>query len=495
LICVQPEEAPNLAGLGIPLCVDLYAPRLLEAQFQDRTGEEAVRTMEALRAADFVLFSNPRQRYFYMGLMALAGFDLREEAGAVVPLVAPQGPRRAYPTEPVFVMGGVSWPWQDPVEGLRRSVAHLEKRGVGRIVVYGGQPVIGDDEGIDLKQSLPESERLSFAGVVPYDELLAAYAKSTAALDVMAPSPEREVALAFRHVDYLGCGLPLITGPFHPLAPAIDTRGAGVVGGDVESALDHFLDDADAVRIASKAARSLARDVFSPAVCESPLLNWVERASVRSRESTPIGRWSEAQADAIAAKAEALSMSERLERFQGEVERKRGETDALVLQVRQLTQVADTLSGAIGEVAGYRREAIRVLGAQAEEARSGQIGMVEALAEARADAEKKAGELRAAAEVQARLQADVDRLREEVTLAREDIAKKSAEIVAQEAERTRLEPELEQAREEVVFAREDIAKKNAELSALESEQRRLENDLIHARQEIESLRNRGLFRR
>jgi len=475
--------------------VDLYAPRLLEAQFQDRTGEEAIRTLEALRAADFALFSNPRQRYFYMGLMVLAGFDLREEAGAVVPLVAPQGPQRSVPSDPVFVMGGVSWPWQDPIEGLRRAVAHLEKRGVGRVVVYGGQPVIGDDEGIDLEAAVPAGERLTFAGIVPYDALLAAYAKATAALDVMTPSPEREVALAFRHVDYLGCGLPLITGPFHPLAPAIAARGAGVVGGEVEEALDRYLDDIDGVRAASKAARSLAKDAFSQVVCEAPLLAWVERAGVRGHETTPMGRWSEARAEAVAAEAAVAAMGARLDRAELEVEEKRSEAEALVEQVRQLTRVADRLSEAIGDVAGYRREAIRVLGAQAGEARAGQLGLVEALAEARADAEKKAGELRAAGEARARLQADVDRLREEVTLSREDIAKKSAEIVAQESERTRLEPELEQAREELIFAREDIAKKNAELMALESEQRRLENDLIHARQEIESLRNRGLFRR
>ncbi len=144
ILCVQPEEAPALAGLGVPLCVDLYAPRLLEAVFEDRTGAEATHTLRAIAAGDEFLFSNPRQRWFYHGLMILAGVDLRSCSGAVVPLVAPPAPRRGRrPAEPVFVMGGVSWPWQDPVRGLRRAAAHLSARGRGRIVVYGGRPALG----------------------------------------------------------------------------------------------------------------------------------------------------------------------------------------------------------------------------------------------------------------------------------------------------------------------------------------------------------------
>ena len=127
---MQPEEAPALTGLGAPVCVDLYAPRLLEAAWQSRTDDEAVATLRALAAADEFLFSNPRQRWFYLGLLALAGVDLRRNSGRVVPLVAPEGPPRKVPRNPVLVMGGVAWPWQDPTEALRATVTTYVARGL-----------------------------------------------------------------------------------------------------------------------------------------------------------------------------------------------------------------------------------------------------------------------------------------------------------------------------------------------------------------------------
>ncbi|MFH1464275.1 MAG: hypothetical protein ABIO70_07800, partial [Pseudomonadota bacterium] len=269
VLCVQPEEAPTLAALGLPLVVDLYAPRLLEAQFQDATGEEAVATLRAIQAGDFFLFSNPRQRYFFLGLLAMAGVDLRDDRfGAVVPLVAPEGPPRQAPSSPLFVLGGVAWPWIDPLEGLTRAVAHLRKRRQGRVLVLGGQPAVGSAAVRDLPAVLPPGPRLAYRGPVPYPELLNIYAGATAALDLMAPTPERTLAVAFRHMDYLGCGLPMIVGAEHVLGDVLAEAGAGLVGLPVEEALDRVIDAPEEHEARAVAARALARARFGREACE-----------------------------------------------------------------------------------------------------------------------------------------------------------------------------------------------------------------------------------
>ena len=113
IVCVQMEDAPALAAIGVPLAVDLYAPRVLEAPFQGTLRWTSVETLRALASGDVFLVSNPRQRWLWWGLLSVAGIDLREDPTLLVPLIAPKGPQRRAPRAPVFVAGGASWPWQE----------------------------------------------------------------------------------------------------------------------------------------------------------------------------------------------------------------------------------------------------------------------------------------------------------------------------------------------------------------------------------------------
>ena len=408
VLCVQPEEAPALAGLA-PLCVDLYAPRLLEAAFQGETAAEAVHTMRALAAADHVLFSNPRQRRFTLGLMALAGWDTCEPVGDVVPLVAPEGPPRLpiNPNdEPVFVLGGVPWPWQDPTPALRRAVAALDRVGFGRIIVYGGRPAVGDAAVVHLAAALPPGPRLRYAGPTPLGELLTAYAGARAALDWFSPNPERELAMSFRQADYLGCGLPLITGADHALSDTLRAAGAAWVVPDLdafEAAVVEAATDPAAAAARGLAARHLAQTILSRDVAEAPLLRWVTDAKVRDRVPMPLPESATLVAALGEARAQAKAAQEAQAKAEAEVAEKRAENTLLTEQVQALTGVVTRLSRAIDEVAGFRREAVTVLGARA----AGAEGEIEALSrqveEQRADLLKKDAELRAARREQDRL--------------------------------------------------------------------------------------------
>ena len=138
IIATQIEDAPALGAVGAPIAVDLYAPRVLEAAFEGTLRNTSVATLRALAAGDVFLVSNPRQRWFWMGILAMAGIDVLTDPTLLVPLLAPQGPRRR--AKPRLRCGWRKLAWQNPVPALERVLEHLDRRGEGGVVWYGGVP-------------------------------------------------------------------------------------------------------------------------------------------------------------------------------------------------------------------------------------------------------------------------------------------------------------------------------------------------------------------
>ena len=415
VIAVQPEDAPALRALDTPLCVDLYAPRLLEAPFEGRLAEEATTTLRALAAGDVFLVSNPRQRMAWLGLMALAGLDVRTDPTRLVPLVAPDVARRRGPREPLLVAGGAAWPWQDPVPGLEAALAVLDARGEGRIVWYGGAPLLGETA---AGWRLPEHPRLEAAGWVGRDHLLQAYASATLALDWMQPNPERRLAFSFRHADYLGCGLPILTGPDTALTDLLGDAGWVTSLGSLPATLGALLDDADDRRARSRAARTLARGPLSLSVATAPLLRWVDAGTRHPRARGPLVDAARLAARAAGAEARAESAEAGRAAAEAETARKRQEVATLTGQVQDLIATTARLARAMDEVAGFKREAIALLGHQGEHATRSLDDANRELAILRADLSKKSAELSAMDDLRARLEHDLDNLRAELARAR-----------------------------------------------------------------------------
>jgi chromosome segregation ATPase len=99
---------------------------------------------------------------------------------------------------------------------------------------------------------------------------------------------------------------------------------------------------------------------------------------------------------------------------EAEVAQKRTEVAGLNTQIQTLTRALDRLTRAMDEVAGFKREAIQLLGNQGA---SDRLSLDEAVAEnalLRADIEKKSAEIRAIDELRARLENDVENLRSEI---------------------------------------------------------------------------------
>jgi predicted nucleic acid-binding Zn-ribbon protein len=527
ICCVQPEEAPHLAGMGIPLCVDFYAPRILEAAYEPGNAAEvaAVQTLRALSASDFQLFSNPRQRWYFLSLMSLAGIDVTKNTSAVVPLVAPTGPRRRASKAPILVMGGVNWPWQDATLALDKTVRYFEKRGSGKVLVFGGKPTLGDTVVPSLKDEIPPGKHLEYRAAVPWPELLKAYAGATAALDVMAPNSERELALSFRHVDYLGCGLPLITSTHHALSESIQRDSAGwLVNGEskgLEKALAQLFDSPKLAIEYGRNAKQLAKTQFSREACESALVQWVEEATVREKNRELIPERADLAAEVAGLKAGLNGAKALQAKTEKELGIKRDEVVQLHGQVNALTSIADRLSKAMDEVAGFKREAIAVLGAE-KEAKSAESSLLNReVAELSADLAKKKAESKATSRERDRLATDLEDARdnakhlqgrlattaEKGAKQRAEADRLCAELDAVRSERDRYQSENESLKARCDSIQAEVSKKGTELAEanselhrvhdkagrFESELDRVNRELAAARTENDRLSKRRLF--
>lgn len=440
LLCVQLEDAPALAALDLPLAVDLYAPRLLEAPFEGRLASAAPATLAALGAGDVFLVSSERQGWSWLGVLALSGVDVRRDPTLRVPIASAESPRRRWPTSPVFVGGGGDWAWADPRPDLARVLAILDAHGTGEVRWYG-------------PAELPDHPRLKRLGTVGWDELLSAYAGATAALDLWVQHPERELALGFRHADYLAAGLPVLTRPGGAVAEVL---GEAAWTGELPTLLEQVLADHAAggaeLRRRSKAARELAQ-ARSPLACVQPLLSWLAAPQSHRAPKGPLLDLAALSLRAARAEAQAEHASDLMARAEAEALAKRAEVAELTARLQQQSGVVERLSRSIDEVAGFKREAIAVLGLRAqglETSSAEAIAQVEAL---RADVQKKNAEVEDLAEQRARLEEEL-RLarveRAELDGLRADLRRLQAELSAGESLRQRLEEYLAAARQEAI---------------------------------------------
>ena len=86
------EDARHIQDGRWSVVLDVFAPRLLEQQFQTGADtREAVRVLDALQRADRFLFNERRSTS--TPLLALAGVDCTKDAGGVVISCPPDSPR------------------------------------------------------------------------------------------------------------------------------------------------------------------------------------------------------------------------------------------------------------------------------------------------------------------------------------------------------------------------------------------------------------------
>ena len=77
VLLIQIEDAPLVENLNVPIVVDLYAQRLLEANFAGTLEQDTLHVLRAIRAGDLFLCSNRRQYWSWISVLSLSWHLLR----------------------------------------------------------------------------------------------------------------------------------------------------------------------------------------------------------------------------------------------------------------------------------------------------------------------------------------------------------------------------------------------------------------------------------
>lgn len=369
ILAVGADSMSWLRPLQIPIVLDLFAPRLLENQWEtDDPAQETLAWLDALSRADYFIVTTQRARYLLLGQLPLAGVDCRSDRLLTIPLsiLLPEASERQPPhrfTEhPLLVAGGVAWPWQDPRWALEQAVGVLKQHPNARLrLLRGAYPLHAPGQQV---QPLPidPTPPVEVEGMLPYADMLKLFETAWGALDLMAPNLEREVALSFRQLDALRTGLPLIIGAHAPLAPLIADFEAGWVvrHGDADAlqqALAELLQGGRALERKSRNVQKLARKHFDSVEVVRPLLAILANASRRIGRETLAAQLSRqstlARDQAIQFKVQA----EQLSHLANDITKKDEDIRGLRHQVQSLTDVLGRVTLALEEQVFARRDA------------------------------------------------------------------------------------------------------------------------------------------
>lgn len=355
ILAVGADTMSWLRPLQMPIALDLFAPRLLEMQWEtDDPAQETLAWLDAIARADYFVVTTARARYLLLGQLPLAGVDCREDRLLTIPLSlelsedALKLKARPRAPEPLLVAGGVAWPWQDPRWALTQTLASLRAHPEARLKLLRGPYPLHSEQASIPPVPLPPDPQVDVTGMLPYSDMLSLFHEAWAAVDLMAPNLEREVALSFRQLDALRCGLPLIIGSHAPLAPLIADFDAGWVlqHGDqtaLQQCLAEVLTGGRALDRKSRNVWKLAQKHFQSKDAVRPLLE-VLAAPTRRAGREPLS----AQLSRLATDARDQQLQFRMQVH------KIGELEAVILKkdedITSLRHQLSTLTDALGRV-------------------------------------------------------------------------------------------------------------------------------------------------
>ena len=256
--------------LDIPTVVDLPGPLLLEYL---RREPEAVNRhisdkIRCLSLADTFSIATPRQEYYYIPWLLLAGVDVTTSRPLLCPFGLPalHKCRQAMVIdEPRFFFGGVFWPWQDPSSYLRTVLERLTRLRRGQLVIVGGpHPYHSHPNGTENLRDILNHPHTSFLGRLPFGEFVAELRQATVALDLAPATAERELACPLRTGVALWSGTPVFIAPHSAWSRSVSQKDAGwIVSSPTDQAfidtIDGLLRDGVDFKIKAEGARSLAR--------------------------------------------------------------------------------------------------------------------------------------------------------------------------------------------------------------------------------------------
>lgn len=235
VIFIQGENLEFLKGTKSDFIVigDFIAPSLIEYTFQDLSFEEwFFKFTTRISQCDYLICSTERQKAYYLNLLMCSGFDIKEERIKILPISSKNiNIDSNNITKPVkVVMGGISWPWIDPSKYLKRFIEIIENKSeeIELTIFKGKYPFrIKSKKYKEGFKEIETKRNVIISEFLPYSELLKKYGESHLAFDLFERNVERELSFSFRNIDYLNCGLPIISVDFTTMSGFIERYDAG----------------------------------------------------------------------------------------------------------------------------------------------------------------------------------------------------------------------------------------------------------------------------
>ncbi len=408
IILIQLEDAAMVEHLDVPIVVDLYAQRLLEANFAGQLEQDTLHVLRALRAGDLFLCSNRRQYWSWLGLFSLAGISLDPAPIIELPLMSHPPAEKTPPTAPIMIGGGIWWPWQNPWNGIARALAEMDRLERGELHWYGAPP---NEEEPKIPTEIAHHPRFLHVGFVSLSQFRAALHTASVAFDWMELNPERQLALSFRQLEYLSAGLPIISYPDSPFADMIEE--AGWCSWELEESIEHALTLPTELRRRGQIALQLAHEL-RPENVILPLLEWLEEAQKRSPSPNPLGDIAEAWSSSEREYQIRLGLEAQLEQHRELLQLKEQEIREKNHTEATLLGAIDRLTLALEHISGFKNEALQITGHRLDSAQRSAEELSKENALLRADIEKKSAELHAMNLLRERLENDLENIRSEL---------------------------------------------------------------------------------
>ena len=289
--------------LDIPVVLDLVAPRLLEALFQqERDLKQEIKGMlDYFPRVDFFLVGNERQRHLLVPWLIMAGIDCTEHLPiATVPICTQPGTTQPTPTGGYgpwrFVSGGVSWPWRRTKVWFDSLVLALsqDQSKRGRLDLFSGGYMYAEDQGVKgvtRKDRPTQDDIVKGHDLLPYHQLQDFLAfKCHIGVELADRNIEREYSQSFRAMEFMRSGLPLICNDYLQMSDLVMEYDAGWTIHSPEQLsilIPSIMNDPEQWHEKSENALRLVEDKFSYHRCVAPLVSFIHDP-VRPIKSSPV---------------------------------------------------------------------------------------------------------------------------------------------------------------------------------------------------------------
>lgn len=258
--------------MDAPLVVDLYDPLPIEVlehhahlplpEAQLSQSYCVARTNLLLQRGDFFLYSHPRQRDYWVGMLTAVGrlnhqayrrqADVSHLFGLVPygiadppPEQTPSGLRSSdgpfTDSDTIVLWGGGLWNWFDPASVIRAMARISAERHDIKLLFLGGKRAEGESGGLNVAYATQEAITLSQQlGVynrsvffhdawVPYQERHRYFLDADIGISTHFDSLETRFAFRTRLLDYLWADLPIITTRGDYLSDLVERQQLGIV--------------------------------------------------------------------------------------------------------------------------------------------------------------------------------------------------------------------------------------------------------------------------